>query len=211
MTDPTPDRHLKTREMITVVLLAVTAVLTAWSGFESSKWGGEMSIAFSQASSKRIEAARETGVANSARSIDLQIFGIYLQALSTKNTELETFARDRFTDRFNVAFTQWEATKPLKNPQAAKSPFALDSYVPPGTLEAAAADKMADEKFQQALDFNQRGDNYTLLTVLFALVLFFGAFANRFRSHRPSWLLLGGAGVLLVVGLGLLLSFPKII
>ena len=170
--------------MIVVVLLSITAVLTAWSGFESSKWGGEMSIAFSQASSQRIQAAREAGVANSARAIDLQVFGLYLQALSTNNTELEKFARDRFTDHFDVAFTQWEASKPLTNPQAAKSPFALDSYVPPGTREAATADANADAKFQLALDYNQRGDNYTLLTVLFALVLFFGAFANRFRSSE---------------------------
>lgn len=97
------------------------------------------------------------------------------------------------------------------NLQAAKSPFALDSYMPPGKLEAKAADAKADEKFQQVLDFNQRGDNYTLLTVLFALVLFFGAFANRFRSRRPSWVLIGGAGILLAVGAGLLLAFPKII
>lgn len=197
--------------MLTVVLLSLTAVLTAWSGFESSKWGGEMSIAFSTASSQRILAARESATADAARAVDLQVFGIYLQALSTRNVELETFARDRFSDRFNVAFTQWEATKPLTNPQAAKSPFALPSYVPPGSLEAKAADAKADEKFQQALDYNQRGDNYTLLTVLFALVLFFGAFANRFRSHRPSWVLIGGAGILLVVGAGLLLAFPKII
>ena len=28
------------REIIVVVLLSLTAILTAWCGFESSKWGG---------------------------------------------------------------------------------------------------------------------------------------------------------------------------
>ena len=38
------------REMIAVVLLTVTAIVTAWSGFQASKWSGAMSISFSQAS-----------------------------------------------------------------------------------------------------------------------------------------------------------------
>lgn len=101
--------------------------------------------------------------------------------------------------------------KPLQNPSAPTSPFALDSYVPPGSLEAAEADSRADAKFQQALVDNQRGDNYTLLTVLFALVLFFAAFAGRVRSRRTSWSLVGLASAFLVGGVVLLLAFPKIV
>ncbi|MBD5784824.1 hypothetical protein IF650_01405 [Cellulosimicrobium terreum] len=204
-------RELKLRETITVVLLSVTAVLTAWSGFESSKWGGEMSIAFSRASTQRIESSTETGRAEAARAIDLQVFSLFLQGYAEDNTLLEDFARDRFTDHFEPAFDEWLASEPLKNPDAAPSPFALDSYVPPGEVEAVEAGKRADALFAQALANNQRGDNYTLVTVLFALVLFFGAFAGRFRSERASWAMVGGGITLLVVGIGLLLSFPKII
>lgn len=211
MTEETTDRHSKARETITVVVLSLTAVLTAWSGFESSKWSGEMSIAFSQASSQRIQAARQAAAADAARAVDLDVFGIYLQAVAGENERLERFARARFTDHFDVAFKEWEAMKPLQNPSAPKSPFALDSYVPPGSREAAEADSRADAKFQQALVDNQRGDQYTLLTVLFALVLFFAAFANRVRSRHASWGLVGIASVFLTVGVIFLLVFPKIV
>ena len=96
-------------------------------------------------------------------------------------------------------------------PDAAPSPFALDAYVPPGAVEAVEADERADALFAQALVNNQRGDNYTLTTVLFALVLFFGAFAGRFRSERASWAMVGLACVVLVVGIVFLATFPKII
>ena len=192
------------RETVTVVLLAVTAVLTAWSGFEASKWGGEMSIAFSRASTQRIEASTQRAHADTARSIDLQVFSLWLEAYATGDTELEEFTRARFTDHFRPAFDEWLASRPLQNPAAAPSPFALDAYVPPGEVEAAAL-------FAQALVNNQRGDNYTLTTVLFALVLFFGAFAGRFRSERASWAMVGLACVVLVVGVGFLLTFPKIV
>ena len=52
-----PERWRRASEIAGVFLLSVVAVLTAWCGFQASKWGGEMSIAFSQASSARIQAA----------------------------------------------------------------------------------------------------------------------------------------------------------
>ena len=50
-------RHTQTHELIAVILLSLVAVLTAWCGFESNKWGGDSSVAFSEASAARIEAA----------------------------------------------------------------------------------------------------------------------------------------------------------
>lgn len=205
------ERRSSLVEHIAVALLAITAVLTAWSGFEASKWSGEMSISFSRASTQRIEAAREATTAEAARAVDLQVFGIWLEATAGDDDRLAEFARERFTDHFAPAFDEWLATRPLRNPDAPRSPFAMDSYVPPGEVEAAEADARADDYFADALADNRRGDNYTLLTVLFALVLFFGALSNRFGSPRKSWMILAGAGVLLLVGVGFLVSFPKIV
>lgn len=205
------ERRSSLVEHVAVALLAITAVLTAWSGFEASKWSGEMSISFSRASTQRIEAAREATTAEAARAVDLQVFGIWLEATAENNRPLEEFSRERFTDHFAPAFDDWLATRPLKNPDAPRSPFAMDSYVPPGEVEAAAADARADEYFADALADNRRGDNYTLLTVLFALVLFFGALSNRFGSRRKSWTILVGAGALLLLGVGFLIAFPKIV
>ncbi len=60
-------------------------------------------------------------------------------------------------------------------------------------------------------DNNQRGDNYTLLTVLFAAVLFFAAMAERLRASWARNAMLGLASVLMVVGIVFLASFPKLI
>ncbi|MFI8527591.1 hypothetical protein ACIGB8_24240 [Promicromonospora sukumoe] len=198
-------------ENVAVALLAITAVLTAWSGFEASKWSGEMSIAFSRASTQRIEATRQATTAEAARAVDLQVFGIWLQATAEDDQALAEFTRERFTEHFTPAFDEWLAARPLQNPDAPVSPFALDSYVPPGQVEAQEDDARADAYFEDALTDNRRGDNYTLLTVLFALVLFFGALANRFDSRARSWTVLAGAGVLLLLGIGFLAAFPKIV
>lgn len=199
------------RELLAVVVLSVMAVLTAWSGFESSKWGGEMSIAFSQASTARVEATRHAAQADAARGFDLNVFGIYLQAEAVSDERLRDFVEARFTDHFTPAFDEWLASKPLQNPSAPQSPFALPEYQPPGEAEAAEADDRADALFAQALENNQRGDDYTLLTVLFALVLFFTAVSQRLRSATLSWVVHTGAIGLMLVGIGFLITFPKII
>jgi hypothetical protein len=198
-------------ELVAVVVLAVTAVLTAWTGFQASKWSGEMAISFSRASSARVEAARDAATADAARGYDLDIFGVYVQAVADGDTRLQEFVQTRFTDHFAVAFDAWVAQRPLEDPEAPRSPFALAEYVPPGQQEAAAADARADDLFAQALRNNQRGDDYTLLTVLFALVLFFSAVATRLRSRRSGWVVLSAAVGLLVVGSTVLASFPKIV
>jgi hypothetical protein len=196
-----PPGHI--RETVVLIVLSVTAVITAWCGFESSQWGGEMSIAFSEASSSRIEAARQGGVANAARQADLTIWGVYLQARAEGNTALARYVEQRFTDHFRVAYQAW-----ITEGEPTSGPFKMKQYVPPGTTESAAADQRADSRFADALEFNQRGDNYTILTVLFALVLFFAAASTRLGSPRTQWIFLGVAMVFLIAGTIILATFP---
>jgi hypothetical protein len=196
-----PPGHV--RETVVIVVLSITAVLTAWCGFESSKWSGEMSIAFSQASSARIEAARQQGVANAARQADLTIWGVYVQARAQRDTALAAYVERRFTDHFRVAYQAWLAQR-----EPTTGPFKMKEYVPPGTTEAVAADQRADGRFADALRFNQRADNYTILTVLFALVLFFAAASTRLGQPRAQWTLLGAAITFLVAAMVILATFP---
>src|SRR5215216_5386132 len=102
-----PVHHV--RETVVLIVLSITAVLTAWCGFESAKWSGEMSVAFSEASSSRIEAARQSGIANAAFQADLTVWGVYLQARAQGDTALAAFVEKRFTDHFRVAYQAWIA------------------------------------------------------------------------------------------------------
>lgn len=199
------------RELLEVILLSITAVVIAWSGFESSQWDGQMTIAFSQASTARLEATREAARADAARGFDLTVFGIYVQAVASGDKKLSDFVEQRFTDHFAVAFRAWQAQKPLENPNAPKGPFSMPEYRPPGQAEAAAADIRADKLFRDGLTYDQHGDHYTLLTVLFALVLFFTAISGRIRAAWLAWTVMASATVLMVVGVVLLAVFPKIL
>ena len=79
------------RELAVVLLLSVTAIVTAWTGFQASKWSGAMSISFSQASTARIEAARLEGVANRKQTIQVSLFTQWLQAYQDDDQQLADF------------------------------------------------------------------------------------------------------------------------
>ena len=199
------------REIVVVVLLSVTTILTAWVGFQSSKWGGAMSISFSQASSARIEAARQEGVANRKMNVQVTLFSQWAAAYAADDTVLADFLADRFPEPLATTFPAWLASKPLQNADAAATPFDLPEYKIPELALAKAADARADAKFAQALANNQRGDNYTVLTVAFAAVLFFAAMSGRMRSRRGGDVLLGFGIVLFLVAASFLVSYPKLV
>ena len=191
------------REVVAVVVLSATAVLTAWCGFEASKWGGEMSIAFSQASSARVQAGNYEAEARDARQFDLTVYANWVQAEFSGDTALADYIQSRFTPAFATAFAAWDGQGRKEN-----SPLANSAYVPDGTTEAKRWNDRADVRFAQALTDNQRGDDYSLLTVLFALVLFLTAMSQRRIAHWAAWTFLGLGLAVALIGIGVGLTFP---
>ena len=201
-TDVEEQQH-SSRDLLTVLVLSITAVLTAWCGFESSKWGGEMSIAFSQASSARARANDYASQARDARQLDVSIYGQWVSATAAEQERLAGYIEERFPASFRTAFDAWNA-----DGRQEATPFEREEYRPPGTAETQEWNEVADQHFQDALINNQRGDDYSLLTVLFALVLFFSAPSQRFKKDRMARLLLTLAIVIGVGGFILMLTFP---
>jgi hypothetical protein len=198
-------------ELAAVLLLSVTAILTAWSGFQASNWGGAMSISFAEASSARIQAARLDADANRRITVQASLFTQWLQAHQADDQKLATFLATRFPEPLATAFPAWLATQPATNPSAPATPFDMKEYAIPETRLSDAADRRADAKFAEALENNQRGDNYTLLTVAFATVLFFAAISGRMRTERAKRLLLALGFVGFVAATAVLVSFPRLV
>jgi uncharacterized membrane protein len=196
---------------VSVLLLSVTAIVTAWTGFQASKWGGEMSISFAQAGSTRVQAARLAAGAERTRSMQVATFSQWLvaQAQGDKNT-MEALS-SRFHEPLKTAFRAWLATKPLENQNAPDTPFDMSEYRSPKQESYEAAVTRADALFAEGLEKNQRGDNYTILAVLGATVLFFAAMSTRVRQARNQWLLLGTALVLFSMVAVSLVTFPKLL
>lgn len=201
MDDTTQTPWARRVEIAGVLLIALTAVLTAWTAFESSKWGGVMSIDFSEANATRTESVRSSNAANRQTVVDVSLFTAYAEAVATGNDQLADFLVERFPDRLALAMDAWLATEPLENPDAPATPFEMPEYVLDAADEAQALETQAAQSSQDARNANQRSDNYTIMTVFLATVLLLAALSSKVDNPRLQIALLVIA-LALFIGIG---------
>jgi len=170
-------------ELISTVLLALAAVATAWAGYQSSRWHGMQAEAQSASIAARVESTRAANVANRQVQIDVSIFTQWIDAYALGERELAGFYRRRFRDEFEPAFEAWVATKPLRNPGAPLSPFAMPQYKLAAEKEADRLEAVATAASHEVRIDIQRADNYVLAVVLFAASLFFAGISTKMHTH----------------------------
>ena len=205
MNEGNQSRHVsrteRRMEIITVAILAVAALATAWSGYQASLWDGIQSSFYTQASSARTNSAQQRTAANQFRLADLSLFEAYISATLEGSQDVAEFYSQRFRDEFRVAFDAWMALDPMSNPDAPSSPLGMPEYQLASEAEADRLQARADELFAAGEDANTISDVYTFTTLLFAAVLFFAAMAERFEYFRAQVVLLVLAAIGLVIGI----------
>lgn len=200
--------HKERLELFAVLLIALTAVMTAWSAFEASKWGGVMSINFAEAGAARTESIRNSDEANQQFTVDVSLSTQFVNATANGNAKLAKFYRDRFPKHLAVAADAWLKTKPFENADAPSSPFDMEEYVLAASDRADALEKQAEVKAKAAIAANQNGDNYTLTSVLFASVILLAALSGKVRTLRTEHLLLGLAVVMFIASVAVIATYP---
>ena len=102
----------------------------------------------------------------------------------------------------------WIVLDPFENPDAPPSPFGLPEYQLQADEDAAALELRADTLFEEGEIANTDSDEYTLATLLFAIVLFFAAISERFEYVRMRVVLLALAVAGLIAGVAVAFGQP---
>jgi hypothetical protein len=203
-----PLRTLLSAELVATLLLAVAAVTTAWCGYQATRWNGEQAKAAAAASATRFQAARAADLANAQTEVDVATFTQWANAYARSETDLADFYRLRFRAEFRPVVEAWIATRPLKNPAAPLTPFAMPEYRLAATVEADQLDQQAEVLAAGVRRDIQRASNYVLGIVLCAVVLFFAGLSTKLSSPRLRVVTLA-AGCLLFLGtISWVLTFP---
>jgi hypothetical protein len=204
---PTSHRE-RVLELSAVLLLSMTAVATAWSGYQAARWSGDQSASYAQASTARIDSERMSTHAGQERIDDLLNFNGWLNAHAAGRSDLERIYRDRFRPEFEPAFLAWIAQNPFTNRSAAPSPLYLPQYHPRALDHSRALDAKANGLYQEGTDAKRNDDRYILSTVFFAAVLFFAGISLRL-AWRPLRIgVLVFASLMLLGGLVFVLTLP---
>lgn len=171
-------------EIAEVLILAIVAVMTAWSGLQAAKWDGQQSLLYGQANRDRFAADAASTLAGQQLSADASIFTAWLQAHAAGDKVLQATYVRRFTPEYRDAFQAWLKTGPFVNPAAPAGPGYMPTYHNSNEDAATQLNAHAAETFDRGTKARENAEKYVRDTVLFASVLFLIAIGQRFKAAR---------------------------
>jgi protein-S-isoprenylcysteine O-methyltransferase Ste14 len=198
-------------ELFAAVLLALATVVAAWSAYQATRWGGVQTVDFSNAAALRAEANETMTVAEAGLEIDVEMFSTWLVLAAEGNERGAAAIRDRLREEFRPAFDAWLGDAAIDEIPAGR-PFDLPLYDQLAGAEARAANELfreADAAAADARAANQTGDDFVLVAVVMATVLFFTGVSTKLRGRWVRIVMLLLASALFLVGVGAMLSLPQ--
>jgi heme/copper-type cytochrome/quinol oxidase subunit 4 len=202
-------RHEQVIEIVEAVLLAIVAILTAWSGYQSAKWDGESAKLYAESSRTRAESVQLSLQSGQVLVYNAGTFNSWLQARVGGDTELAALLVRRMTPEYRTAFFAWLKTNPLHNPNAPPGPRYMPEFKDPLAAKATTLSDQATEEFNSAVNDRSTGEHFVRLTVVFAAILFLIAVGQRFKVRNVRVAVLGVAGAFLLYGIVVLASYPQ--
>lgn len=194
-----PPRFERRLELVSVLVLALTTLATAWAGYQAARWSGEQSQHYARASALRTEGLQASTRAGQLEIADLVDFNQWLDARNAGNTRLEAVYRSRFRAEFVPAFRAWLAERPFTNPRARPGPLSMPQYHPAEQARSARLTAAAERNYKDGTQAKTNDDRYILATVFFAAVLFFAGISLRL-DWRPLKVAVLAMGIALLVG-----------
>lgn len=196
-------------ETLGTIVLALAAVATAWSAYQSTRWNGEMAENYNEAGAYRTESVRASNEANERTAVAVTLSADWLTAELNGNRPLADALRTRMPPDLAGAMNKWLGAWQPGQPIPPGGPFSEGGYVAPETEQSVAMERRAEATFADGRKANQYSDNYVLTGVVFALALFFAGVASRFGHPRNAVRTVYAASALLALGCLLLLVQPK--
>ena len=179
-----PVRPFDRIEIVQVIVLALVAIATAWSGYQATQWGGRQAQLYGQASTTRFAADAESTRGGQIVVADSSMFTAWLQARAAGDRQLQAVLVRRFSPEYRTAFAAWLRTDPFTDPSAPPGPGYMPGFSQPDLERAAALNDQASALFAEGTDARETANKYVRDTVVFATVLFLVAVAQRFKERR---------------------------
>jgi hypothetical protein len=210
-------------DIVATIVMAFAALATAWSAFQSDQWGDTMSFSLNEAGAARTESTRSFTRAGQLSSIDVATFLAWLDAAKQESDSgaidvsdgyhpdpatISGFLYERFRPEFRIAMDAWLATRPLLNPDAPPTPFAMEEYQVSEEVDAERLLQEAQDKSALAHAADDNDDKYVISTIIFAGIFLFAGLSTKMRSQAGQYLMLGFSILLLIGGVVFLITVP---
>lgn len=222
-------------EVITVVLLGITALLTAWASYVGSIHGGNQATNYATSNNLASDGNSLYNAAVQTLSQDMSIWNTIasyeveiLYADSAKDNaavdanvwKLQWFCEDNLPENMAAAigydvekFTDGnndtqDILNWLKDDKAITSPFSSQEFIDKYFDEANAKLEEAEKTIEQGRQDNANGDKFSLVTVIYSVALFLLGIVGVFKNTTNKKIVLAISFVCLIVAVVFMCTIP---
>ena len=203
-------KWIETLEIVEAVLLAMVAIATAWSGYQSARWDGLQDELYAKSTRLRVEGQALQTRSGQEQAYDASVVAEWIKAKADGNEKVAALFERRFLPEFLPAFEAWKNTDPLTNPNSPPGPMMMPQYRNANAEGAIKRGEEANQAFEQGAAARAISDRYVRATVLLATVLLLVAISQRFRTRGVRMGLAILALLLLCFPLYRLLTLPRL-
>lgn len=202
------ERSRQRIEFLSAVLLALTTVATAWSAYQSSRWGGEAHAHQLNTIEAIVKTAKFTTLAEQKMGLHTTLFGQWVGAVGANDKPLAEYLVNHFPEPLRTATTAWQLKNPSSDAAVPSTPFSMPEYVLSENAEAQRWEDVSIAESKAAEAAGDTSDRYLLFTVIFASVLFFGGISGKFGWQAMDVTVLVLGALALLVGLSIMFLLP---
>lgn len=206
-------------EMIVVIILGITAVLTAYASWQSSLYGGNQATNYTRGSAMIGEAnsmyneaaqyiAQDMGIWNTLSNlrIDLAFADAKGDAEEVERDQykIDQIMADNVSEDFLAAIDWADAQTDYA------SPFDKEGYLDSYYTDANAKYDEGEATIEEGQKYNSLGDKLGLVTVIFAVVLFMLGIIGTFNNTKIRIVIASISVLALIYGVIMMLSVPML-
>lgn len=218
-------------EIIVVILLGVTALLTAWASWIGSLHGGNQATNYTTSNNLASEGNSEYNAGTQAIMQDMLLWNDIADmqfdisyAYNNDSDELDLLCEKLYfklfenlsesmaeaivwdypeTDDYTTAILEW-----MEYEEAINTPFADEDFM---NSYFETANELLQESYdalEQGKEDNSNSDTYGLVTIIYSVSLFLLGVVSTIKNYKNKYILLGVAVVSILIATIFMLTIP---
>ena len=194
-------------QVINTLILAIATLAITWCSYQGVLWNGIQTFKLGDSNKFARLAQQKTIITGQNRAMDEAILIAFVNAAIEKKQDIVDFSLRGIRPELSNIMSAWLSSRPFENTSAYPHPMAMPEYIELVKKDMAEADKyshQAEEARNAAQEANRNSDSYSLLTVVFAMVMFLGAITSKITRLSLSFVAIVAAGIICIVTLGFL-------
>ena len=207
------DRDRNRLEINNTLILAIATLAITWCSYQSNLWNGIQTFHLAKSNKLSRDAQQQVIQSGQRRQMDEAIIITFFEDAFYKKEDKIKYIIRGVRPELSKIMSDWIQLHPFENPSAPFHPMAMPGYkelMEKDIDESVNILAKSEILFEKATRANTISDRYSLLTVIFSMVMFLAAIGAKITRIRLSFTLIVVSGLICICILILLFLYMPI-